>query len=147
MSLSPNTIKSPRKSSKTKKRVGRGNSSGKGMTAGRGMKGQKSRSGGKGGTKRLGFKQGLQKIPKVRGFNSPKPKLETVTLATINRLVSENSVVTPDFLKRKKVISHPDRGVKVVASGKLEKKVIIKGCVGTKKAIEAIEKAGGSLVF
>lgn len=147
MGLAPNTIKPPRGARHTSKRLGRGNSSGKGTSSGRGTKGQKARSGGKRGTDRLGFKPSLQKIPKLRGFRSAQPKKQTITLATLERIVSGDSVITPQLLKQKGVISRPEYGVKILASGQLTKKVTVNGCVASKKAMEAIEKAGGSLTF
>ena len=147
MALSSNTIKAAEGSRRTKKRVGRGNSSQKGMTAGRGMKGQRSRSGGKSGTALRGFRQSLQKVPKLRGFKSLQPKKEVVTLKTLNSVASEGEVVTPYLLKKKGVVAKPERGVKIVATGEINKKVTLKGCLASKKAVELIEKAGGSLTF
>lgn len=145
MSLSITTIKATKR--KKVKRLGRGNASQKGTYAGRGMKGQRSRSGGKGGTQRRGFKQSLQKVPKLRGFNSPHAKKETVTLATLNRAFADGDSVSPRILRNKGIVDHPSFGVKIVASGKLEKKLTVKGCLVSKRAMEAIEKAGGTITF
>ncbi|MBD3310906.1 MAG: 50S ribosomal protein L15 [Candidatus Magasanikbacteria bacterium] len=134
-------------SKKTKKRVGRGNSSGKGTYSGRGLKGQRARSGGKSGTKMRGFKQSLQKIPKVRGFNSRQPKKETVSLSDLDKNFKDGELVTPYSLKSKGLISRPKNGVKILANGDLKKKIIIKGCLATKKAIELIEKSGSKIIF
>ncbi|MFA4830941.1 MAG: 50S ribosomal protein L15 [Patescibacteria group bacterium] len=146
-SLAPNTIKPARGSQKKSKRVGRGNASGKGTYAARGLKGQKARSGGKGGLKRLGFKQSLQKVPKLRGFNSLYPKKGVVTLATLERVCSEEEKVTPVLLAKKGVVRSSLNGVKIVASGELKKKLEIRHCIASKKAIELIEKAGGTITF
>lgn len=145
MALSAHTMQGQK--GKTKKRVGRGNGSQKGTYAGRGMKGQRSRSGGKGGTQRRGFKQSLQKVPKLRGFNSPHPKKETVTLATLERAFQAGDAVSPRILKNRGIVDHPAKGVKIVAKGELTKKLQFKGCVASKNAIAAIEKAGGSMTF
>ena len=145
MTLSAHTIKSTKGTRKTTKRVGRGNSSGKGTYASRGLKGQRSRSGGKGGTQRRGFKQSLQKVPKLRGFKSMYPKKEVVTLATLNRVFEGNETVTPGVLAQKGVVDNPQHGVKIVATGELKKKLTIKYCLASKAATEAIEKAGGSV--
>lgn len=147
MSLNLHTIKKTKGARKKRKRVGRGNASQKGTTAGRGMKGQKSRSGGKGGTKRLGFKQSLQKVPKLRGFKSKQPNKEVVTLSTLNRITKNDDFVTPSFLKKKGVVDKPQAGIKIIATGELKKKITVKGCLASKKAVEAIEKAGGTLEF
>ena len=147
MATNLHTIKANVGSHKRKKRVGRGNATQKGTTAGRGTKGQKARSGGKGGLKLKGFKKSLQSIPKVRGFNSLKPKKETVSLSVLERITKDGDVVTPKYLKKMGVVDKPQFGVKVVASGELKKKITLKGCFASKMAIEAIESAGGKLEF
>ena len=147
MSLSASTIKASKGAIKKSKRLGRGNSSQKGTYSGRGLKGQRSRSGGKSRTQIRGFKASLQKIPKSRGFNSINDKKETVTLGTLNKICKDGDLVTPRFLNKKSVIDKPERGVKIVATGKFEKKVIFKSCLASKKAVELIEKAGSRIVF
>ncbi len=70
MTLSMHTLR-PSKGSKSKpKRVGRGNASGKGTTAGRGGKGQTARSGGRNKLKLLGMRHLMLQTPKLRGFKS-----------------------------------------------------------------------------
>lgn len=147
MALTPSTIKPAGKSKKNKKRVGRGNSSGKGTYSARGMKGQKARSGGKSGNKRRGFKSSLQKVPKVRGFNSLKATAQTVTLTFLEKIAAKNSEVTPVILAQNHIIKNAKKPVKIVATGELKKPVNIKGCLASKKAVELIEKAGGKIVF
>jgi large subunit ribosomal protein L15 len=147
MATSAHTIQANTKSKRIKKRVGRGNGSGKGTYASRGLKGQRSRSGGKGGLKRRGFRAALQKVPKLRGFKSIKPKKELVTLATLDRICVDGDVVSPAFLKKKGVVDRPAFGVKVVSFGTLEKKITLKGCLASKTALEAVEKVGGTLEF
>ncbi len=141
------TIKPPKGSRKTSKRVGRGNASQKGTTAGRGMKGQRARSGGRKGLAVKGFKQSFQKVPKVRGFKSIVPKKQTVTLAVLERICKDGDVVTPKYLDQKGILRKPQFGVKVVATGELTKKITLKDCFASKKVIEAVEKAGGKLEF
>ena len=68
------------KKAKKAKRVGRGNASGTGTYAGRGLKGQRSRSGGKGGLKLMGLKQTFSKLPKNKGFTSPHAKLNVINI-------------------------------------------------------------------
>jgi len=147
MVINLHTIKPAHGSRKRSKRVGRGNASQKGTTAGRGMKGQKARSGGKKGLAVKGFKKSFQKVPKVRGFRSQKPKKQTVTLSILERIAKNGDVVTPRYLNKKGVIDNSQSGVKVVATGELKKKITLSGCVASKKAVEAIEKAGGKLEF
>ena len=140
-------IKAPIGSRRKSKRVGRGNASQKGTTAGRGMKGQTARSGGKSRSAIRAIRDAILKVPKIRGFKSLVAKKEVVTLHTLNKIVSEGDFVNPMYLKRKGVISRPQNGVKILATGKITKKIIIKSCLASKTAIEAIENAGGSLIF
>jgi len=147
MSLTAHTIYPAPGSKKKYKRLGRGNASGKGTMSGRGGKGQTARTGGRSGTERRGFKASLQKIPKLRGFKSLQPRMEIVTLATLQRIIAEGAEITPAYLKLRGVISRPENGVKILATGTLSKKVSVSGCVASKAAVEAIEKAGGNLVF
>lgn len=147
MSLTPQTIKSNPGSQRTKKRVGRGNASQKGTYSGRGLKGQRSRSGGKGGTKLRGLKAMLQKVPKLRGFKSLQAKKATVDLVTLSRVTKDGDIVTPYTLNKAGVVKNPKTGVKIVGSDKMAHKITLKGCVASKGATEAIEKAGGTIVF
>ncbi len=142
MALTPGTIK-PGDRTTRKKRVGRGDASGKGTYSGRGLKGQRSRSGGKNGTRLRGFKAQLQKMPKLRGFKSMHPKPEVVTLQMLDRAFDNGDLVTPGLLAKKKVIAHPDRGVKIVVKGDLNKKLTIRECKASAGAKAAIEKVGG----
>jgi len=146
MVLKAETIKSGKRIKANTKRVGRGNGSGKGTYASRGLKGQRARSGGKSGLQQRGFKQSLQKVPKLRGFKSKQTKPEIITLAMLEKIAGDE-VITPFVLSKKRMISNPGVGVKVLASGILTKKVILKDCLATKKAVEMIEKAGGKLTF
>lgn len=144
MALSVGTIKRKGVSDK-KVRVGRGNASGKGTYATRGLKGQKSRSGGRGGLKLRGFKQTLQRVPKHRGFKSGKIKPATVSLSALNDAFAEGANVTAEKLQKKGMVDTARHGVKIIGSGKLAKKLAISGCMATAGAKEAIEKVGGSL--
>ncbi|MFH1286496.1 MAG: 50S ribosomal protein L15 [Candidatus Magasanikbacteria bacterium] len=146
MTLEAHTIKNTTNSKQTSKRVGRGNGSGKGTYAARGLKGQRSRSGGKSGTKRRGLKANIQKVPKVRGFKSIHAKAQTVTLSTLERIVEKGGIINLDVLLAKGVIKNIKDSVKIVATGEIKKPLEIHGCLATKTAIAAIEKAGGKLV-
>lgn len=144
MSLLQNLAKTVTRSSK---RVGRGYGSGKGgHTAGRGMKGQKSRVGSK---IPLWFEggqlPGVKKYPMLRGkgrFSVLRPTAE-ITLTDIEKMpVAEISLET---LKLHKVIERGFKKAKIINSGKLTKKVNIKGIPTTKQALETIKKLGGSV--
>ncbi len=118
MTLTLHTIKAEKKSQKKEKRVGRGNSSGKGTYSGRGIKGQKARSG-VSGLKRLGMKQILLRTPKLRGFKSSKEKDQIVNLDKISKYYKESEVVNPKTLKEKGLIDNEKKSVKILGKGKL----------------------------
>lgn len=136
-------LKSNEGSRKTRKRVGRGMASGHGKTSGRGHKGQNARTG---GGVRLGFEGGqtplFQRLPK-RGFtNVGRKEYAIINLDALNRF-DENTDVTPELLIEEGVVSKLKSGVKVLANGKLEKKLNVKAHKFSNAAKEAIEAAGG----
>ena len=139
-----NTIK-PAKGAKTARvRVARGIGSGMGKTAGRGHKGQRARKGGRG---KLGFEGGQmpiqRRLPK-RGFNSAAARTTAeINLSDLNKMkATEIDLVV---LKAENVIRHDMLAVKLVKSGSISRKVILKGIPVTKGAREAITAAGGSI--
>ena len=139
-----NTLKPAAGSKHAKRRVGRGIGSGLGKTAGRGHKGQKSRAG---GFHKVGFEGGqmpLQRRLPKRGFKSAQLKYNgEVTLAELERLgVDEVDLLV---LKAAGVVREIVRHVKVIKSGELTRKVVLKGIGATAGAKAAIEAAGGSL--
>lgn len=130
---------------KERKRLGRGISSGHGKTSGKGHKGQKARSGRQ---PRPGFEGGqipfFQRIPK-RGFNNVNRKdYAIVNLDDLN-LFEEGEVVTPEALIAKGVIKKILSGVKVLATGTLDKKITVKAHKFSEAAQAAIEKNGGTV--
>lgn len=145
MAIGAHTIKPGKRTMRKVKRVGRGNGSGRGTYSSRGGKGQKARSGGKKGLLQKAFKQRLQKVPKLRGFNSLKAQTENVTLAQLEKAFSGGETVTPFVLQEKGLIKFPQNGAKILGTGELKKKLAIQGCACTKTAQEAITKAGGSV--
>lgn len=148
MSLQAHSLQPAPGSHKRSKRVGRGNGSQKGTTAGRGTKGQKARSGGKSGNARRSFKKGIQKVPKLRGFTSFKSKPETVTISTLERAFGSGAKVSPQILFNLGIIRKSENGVKIVASnGKLSKSLKIEGCLASKTTIAVVEAAGGTIQF
>lgn len=129
----------------TKRRVGRGIGSGLGKTAGRGHKGQKSRSG---GFHKVGFEGGqmpLQRRLPKRGFKSLHVDSNAeIRLSDLQKLpVAEIDLLA---LKQAGLIGQLVKVVRVIQSGNLERKVILKGLSVTKGAKAAIEAAGGSIV-
>jgi large subunit ribosomal protein L15 len=139
-----NTIQPAEGAKHAKRRVGRGIGSGLGKTAGRGHKGQKSRSG---GFHKVGFEGGqmpLQRRLPKRGFKSlAMPFKAEVRLSDLEKLAVDE--VDMLVLKQAGVVSELARNVRVIASGTLSKKVVLKGLTATKGAKAAIEAAGGSV--
>jgi len=147
MTIKLHTIKPARGARKKSKRVGRGNATQKGTTAGRGTKGQRARSGGRSRGAIRAFKQSLQKVPKLRGFKSMYPRAATVTLAALQRVSATEPVITPAVLAKRKIIKKAENGVKIVATGEIKNKIMVQGCLASRRATAAIEKAGGKLEF
>ncbi|MCE2909196.1 MAG: 50S ribosomal protein L15 [Betaproteobacteria bacterium] len=139
-----NGIKPAEGSKKARRRVGRGIGSGLGKTAGRGHKGQKSRAG---GYHKVGFEGGqmpLQRRLPKRGFKSAQLKYNgEVTLADLQALEGEE--VDLLTLKTAGLVGQLVKNVKVIKSGELSRKVVLKGIGATAGAKAAIEAAGGSV--
>jgi len=132
-------------SSRARKRVGRGTGSGLGKTAGRGHKGQKSRSG---GFHKVGFEGGQmpmhRRLPK-RGFTSLRALDQAeVRLSDLQRI--EAAEIDLLALKRAGVAHQTARRAKVILSGSLERRVILKGLSVSAGARKAIEAAGGEVL-
>ena len=125
------------------KRKGRDTGTGNGKTAGRGHKGQKARSGGK---VRVGFEGGqmplVRRIPK-RGFNNifAKP-LTAINVGSLNAF-EDGAVVDAAALIEKGILHECKYGLKVLANGKLTKKVTVKAAAFSESAKAKIEEAGG----
>ena len=126
-----------------KKRVGRGSGSGLGKTSGRGQKGQKARSGGsinpvfEGGQLPL-----YRRVPK-RGFKNAKFKTvyAVINVADLNKF-ENGTTVTPALLKEAGLLKNQLDGVKVLGTGKLEKKLTIQANKFSAGALEKIKEAG-----
>ncbi len=133
---------------KTKKRVGRGNASGHGTYSCRGLKGQRSRSGGKGGLKLKGFKKNLLNIPKMKGMKSKRPKNQLVNISSLEKFSAEEKV-TPGSLFEKGLIDTMNLPVKILTDKKnkpMTKKVEIYNCFVSDSAKKLIEAAGGKII-
>ncbi|NRB04253.1 MAG: 50S ribosomal protein L15 [Rhodobacteraceae bacterium] len=133
-----------------KKRIGRGPGSGKGKMGGRGIKGQKSRS----GVAINGYEGGqmplYQRLPK-RGFNKPNRKsFAVVNLGLIQKFIDAGKLdakaaITEDALVASGLVRRKLDGVRVLAKGEITAKVDLQVTGASKSAVEAVEKAGGSL--
>ncbi|MBZ0134021.1 MAG: 50S ribosomal protein L15 [Rhodocyclaceae bacterium] len=140
-----NNLKPAAGAKHAKRRVGRGIGSGLGKTAGRGHKGQTSRAG---GFHKVGFEGGqmpLQRRLPKRGFVSlTRARNVEIRLSDLERLpVGEVDLLV---LQQAGVVPGDALSAKVILSGKLTKKIVLKGVGATKGARAAIEAAGGSVV-
>lgn len=132
---------------KSRKRVGRGMSSGFGKTSGRGHDGQKSRSG---GGVRPGFEGGqtqlFRRLPK-RGFtNIFAREYAIINIDDLNRF-EEGVEVTPEALIEAGIVkrSKAKSGIKVLGNGEITKKITVKAHKFSESAVEKIEAAGGKI--
>lgn len=133
-----------------KKRVARGAGSGKGKTAGRGIKGQKSRS----GVAINGYEGGqmplYQRLPK-RGFSKPNRKQYAVmNLGLIQKFIEAGKLdasaeISEDALVASGLVRRKLDGVRILAKGEITSKVVISVTGASNSAIEAVQKAGGTL--
>ena len=136
-------LKNSHRPEKKNKRLGRGLGSNWGKTAGRGQKGAKSRSGYK---RRHGTEGGqlplYQKLP-TRGFTNAKFKKDvlSINLGRISKHFQDGDVVNRETLTAKGCIPRNTKAlIKILAHGKLDKKVEIHADAMSKKAQEELEK-------
>ena len=137
-------------SRKKRMRVGRGIGSGKGKTAGRGGKGQTARS----GVRIKGFEGGQmplhRRLPK-RGFNNifrldfAEINLDRLQQAIDAKLVDVKETVTVELLVKSGVIRRAKDGLRLLGRGELTAKIAIEVHGASKSAVEAVEKAGGTV--
>jgi len=142
-------IKPASGSVKNKKRIGRGEGSGKGGTSTKGHKGAKARSG---YSKKIGFEGGQQplqrRVPKF-GFNSPnKVEYKAINFSLLQRLVDEKGLTEFNLVtfSENGLISNNDL-VKILANGELRSKLNVTAHSFSKTAIAAIEKLGGTVTI
>lgn len=142
-----------RTKTKGKKRVGRGNASGKGTYSTRGIKGQNARSGGsKGLFRRSIMKQLIKKTPKLGGFKSmlsKNKKPRPISLKLLAMKFDSDQEITKESLLKKGLISKNEArfGIKIVGSLPLTKKLTIQqGIPISKNAAIEIKKAYGTVL-
>ena len=141
-----NSLKPAQGSKKDRHRVGRGGGSGWGKTAGRGHKGQKARSG---GFHKVGFEGGQmplhRRLPK-RGFKSlTRGDVVEVRIGELETMQATD--IDLAALKSEGIVSHQALAAKVILSGKLSRKILLKEVKATKGARSMIEAAGGKVEF
>ena len=137
-------------SRKKRMRVGRGIGSGKGKTSGRGGKGQTARS----GVRIKGFEGGQmpmhRRLPK-RGFNNvfrveyAEINLDRLQEAIDAKAIDAGSAINAESLVKAGVLRRAKAGVRLLGRGELKAKINIEVHGASKSAIEAVEKAGGTV--
>lgn len=145
MTVKLSNLKPAAKSRRRSKRVGRGNNaSDPGTYSGRGQKGQRSRSGGKKGLKLKGLRSNLRSMPKLKGFTQRNSlKIKPISLKDLENKFKENEIIDLAKLMKSGLIKRKDRKVKILARGKITKKLTIKAYRFSKAAEKAIKKVGG----
>ena len=142
--MSLNNLKPAQGSKREHKRVGRGQGSGNGKTAGRGHKGAQSRSG-------YSFKRGFEggqmplhrRVPK-RGFHNPfRTEYVVVNLDTLGERFEAGTTVTPELLRERGLIRSDGR-VKVLGRGDIAVALTVRAHRFSGKAAEKIAAAGGA---
>jgi len=146
---------SPAQPRKSRKRVGRGQGSGKGRYSGRGLKGQKSRAGSH--KMRAGFEGGqmplAMRLPKLRGSTSKdampvgpfRTETQPVNVRDLERF-DAGTDVNPELLLAQGLVSSARIDIKVLGDGELTKKLTVTAHRFSASAKEKIEKAGGTVV-
>lgn len=128
-----------------RKRLGSGESSGHGKTSGRGGKGQSARSG---SSIRIGFEGGqmplIRRLPK-RGFNNKRFKTQysPVNLTDLNQF-PEGTVVDQQIIRNAGLANGKSDGIKILGTGELTRKLMVKAAAFSAVAKAAIEKLGGT---
>ena len=140
--MKPHELK-PARGAKTKRtRVGRGEGSGKGKTAGRGTKGTKAR-----GEVHPFFEGGqmplIRRIPKLKGFTPPNRKVYGAV--NVGQLSDLGSEIGPEELRSAGLVRKRDKLVKVLGEGDVSKKLTVKAHAFSDAARSKIEGAGGTV--
>ncbi len=135
-------------STKTRKRIGRGQGSGRGGTSTRGHKGAKSRSG---YSKKIGFEGGQmplqRRVPKFGFKNINRVEYKAINLALLQELAEKKNLTVIDIeaLQNAGFINKNDR-VKILGNGNITAKIEVKAHAFSKSAVSAIEAAQGTVV-
>jgi large subunit ribosomal protein L15 len=140
------TLKPPAGSRKKKKRVGRGDGSGHGGTAGKGSKGQNARSG---HSVRPGFEGGQmplsRRLPKI-GFKNPMRRIiATVNIDQLKRF-PEGSIIDRETLLAVGLVKRKADGIKVLGNGQIDYPLSLKVDLVSSGARQKIEAAGGTII-
>jgi len=141
-------LKPAENSTKTCKRVGRGQGSGRGGTATKGHKGQKSRSG---YSRKIGFEGGQmplqRRVPKFGFTNISRKEYKGINIETIEKLAEKKGLTTIDVEALVDAgLAKKNSLIKILGDGTLTKKLEVKAHAFSKSAKEAIESLEGTVV-
>ena len=146
-----NEIRDNPGATRPRKRIGRGIGSGMGKTATKGHKGQKARSG---GNPAIGFEGGQmplhRRLPK-RGFKNPfRLTYAEVNLGRLQKAIDDGrldaaAVIDETGLQQAGLFKRRRDGVRLLAKGTLKAKIELTVTGASKAAIEAVERAGGTI--
>jgi large subunit ribosomal protein L15 len=131
---------------KTRKRIGRGQGSGKGGTSTRGHKGAKSRSG---YSKKVGFEGGQmplqRRLPKYGFINVNRKEFKGINISTLQTLAEKKNISSIDFqILMDAGLASKNEKVKILGKGVLKTKLNVKAHAFSKSAVEAIESLKGT---
>ena len=142
-----NSIKPKAGALKSKRRVGRGNGSGRGTFSGRGCKGQGQR---KSGNVRAGFEGGqtplIMRLPKLKGFKNPnKVEFQVINVKDLDQF-NDGDEVNVLTLLEKGLVRRKIQPVKLLGNGKIPKKLTIKLHKVSTAARSKVVAAGGKVL-
>ena len=140
--MKPHELRSPDGARTKRKRVGRGDGSGHGKTAGRGTKGTRAR-----GTVHAFFEGGqmplARRVPKLKGFTPPNRKrYGAVNVGQLAELGLKE--VGPDDLRAAGIVRKRDKLIKVLGTGEVSKSIRVKAHAFSDSAVSKLEAVGGS---
>lgn len=139
--MKPHDLKPAAGSRKRRKRVGRGEGSGHGKTAGRGTKGTRAR-----GTVHTFFEGGqmplARRVPKLKGFTPPHRRVYGAVNVADLALIGE-SEIGPGEMRSAGLVRKRDELIKVLGNGELERPVTVRAHAFSRVAKDKIESAGG----
>ena len=140
--MKPHDLRPSPGSNKARKRVGRGEGSGRGKTAGRGTKGTKAR-----GSVHTFFEGGqmpiARRLPKLKGFTPPNKKVYGAV--NVGDLASvEGSEIGPDELRASGLVHKRDKLIKVLGVGEVDRALTVSAHAFSATARSKIEGAGGT---
>lgn len=147
MSIHLHTLSPAKGSKRPKHRIGRGNAAGQGTYSGRGLKGQKARSGGRGGLKLMGLKRTIMKLPKFKGQKPIEVPAVVLTVAQLNLLAQTSPIINKQAVVKAGYASKNVRSIKILGSGVVKSAVTVKGLEVSSGVQAAIAAAGGSVTL